>query len=136
MAAATPMPARHDRSAPTFKTPNDLPGYIDELERLFVEHGVTDNRDKVNASLRYLPHLETRVWKSVKAYKDQTKTWDEFKADVIKLYPGSAMEGQTTRGDLDTLVKARAASPITTRAELGAFNRQFKVLADDLLEKH
>ncbi|EIN06122.1 hypothetical protein PUNSTDRAFT_73659, partial [Punctularia strigosozonata HHB-11173 SS5] len=133
---ATPMPARHDHSAPVFKTTADLPGYLDELERLFSEHGVTGEREKVNASLRYLPHLETRVWKSVGAFTDLTKTWDEFKAEVIKLYPGSSIEGQTTRGDLETLVNARAASPILTRAELGEYNRRFKVLADDLLKKH
>ncbi|EIN07619.1 hypothetical protein PUNSTDRAFT_16640, partial [Punctularia strigosozonata HHB-11173 SS5] len=110
--------------------------YIDKLERLFVEHGVTSDRNKINASLRYLPHLEARVWKSTNAFTDATKSWAEFKEEVIKLYPSAAIEGQTTRGDLEALVRARAASVITSRAELGEYNRRFKVLADDLLQKH
>ncbi|EIN11612.1 hypothetical protein PUNSTDRAFT_63034 [Punctularia strigosozonata HHB-11173 SS5] len=130
------MPARHDRSAPVFKNTNDLPGYLDELERLFSEHGITGEREMINASLRYLPYNESRVWKLVGAFTDQTKTWAEFKEEVIKLYPGAAIEGQTTRGDLEALVTARAASVIATRAELGEYNRRFKVLADDLLRKH
>jgi hypothetical protein len=130
------MPARYDRSAPMFRTAADLPGYIDELERLFEEHGVTGDRDKINASVRYLPHDETRIWKSAEAFSNETKTWAQFKNEVIKEYPGAAIEGLTTRGDLDALVEARAMSPITTRIQLGEYTRRFKVLASDLLRRH
>jgi hypothetical protein len=135
IASHTPMPAQHDRSAPVFKYAYDLPGYIDELERLFSEHGVTNDRDKINASLRYLPHYEMRVWKSFKAFTDTTKTWQQFKDEVISFYPGAAIEGLSTRSDLEAIVSNRAAAPIDTRAELGEYTRRFKVLATDLLQK-
>jgi hypothetical protein len=130
------MPARYDRSAPVFRTAADLPGYIEELERLFEEHGVASERDKINASIRYLPHDETRIWKSAEAFTDEAKTWADFKSEVIKEYPGAAIEGLTTRGDLDALVDARTMSPITTRAQLGEYTRRFKVLASDLHSRH
>ncbi|EIN06009.1 hypothetical protein PUNSTDRAFT_16500, partial [Punctularia strigosozonata HHB-11173 SS5] len=113
-----------------------LPSYINELEWLFGEHGVTGNHNKINASLCYLPHLETHVWKSIESYSGATKSWAEFKDEVIKLYPGAAIEGQTTRDNLKALIQACATSVITSCAELGEYNRQFKVLADDLLQKH
>ncbi|EIN06902.1 hypothetical protein PUNSTDRAFT_15962, partial [Punctularia strigosozonata HHB-11173 SS5] len=130
------MPARGDRSAPVFKSAFDLPGYLEELERLFTEHGVTDERQKVDLAIRYLPYDEARVWRSTDSYTDATKSYADFKAEITALYPGTALEGQATRADIEALVSARASAPIRTRIELGEYNRRFKVLADDLRKKH
>jgi hypothetical protein len=119
------MPARH--------ACRTVPSYIDALEWHFAEHGVTDDCEKIKATLRY---LETRVEKSFSAYITRAKTWDDFKDELIELHPDAAEEEEATLADLESLVKARAASPITTLDELGKYQRQFKVLAHDLLRKH
>ncbi|EIN13159.1 hypothetical protein PUNSTDRAFT_59508 [Punctularia strigosozonata HHB-11173 SS5] len=130
------MPARGDRSAPVFRQASDLPGYLEELERLFTEHNITDERQKIDHAIRYLPYDEARIWRSAEAFTDVTKSYADFRKEITDLYPGTALEGQATRADIESLVSARAATPIRTRTELGEYNRRFKVIADDLRKKH
>ena len=132
------MPARGERAAPTFDEtqPEDLERYFTELEFLMNRHNIIDEGDRKRAAIRYLKVRTEMLWKSTTAWKDLTRTYTEFKAEVILLYPGAAGDRTYTIQDLDILIGHYARNGIMNGLELGDFYRQFLLITRYLIDKN
>ncbi|KAH9025616.1 hypothetical protein EDB84DRAFT_1564013 [Lactarius hengduanensis] len=132
------LPRRGERGVPSFdgEQPEELGRYFAEVEALFVRHTVTTDQDKKTGTLKYLTTAATeRVFRTSDALTDAAKTYDEYKAEIYKLYPGSSDDIHTIL-HLDTLVGQRARIGIISELELGDYYRQFKVISKYLISKN
>ncbi|KAJ7148917.1 hypothetical protein C8R46DRAFT_826294, partial [Mycena filopes] len=87
MAAVAPqMPARGDRNAPQFDStkPRELHRYFTDLEFHFTRANVTDSTEKKRHATRFLSVDDQDVWESLAQFGDPAKSYDEFKAAVLK----------------------------------------------------
>ncbi|KAG6869882.1 hypothetical protein C0995_016517 [Termitomyces sp. Mi166 len=91
----------------------ELAQYFRELEYLFQDCQVNNNRQKKDYAVQYLTYNTGETWMSVKEYEgkftpaathDEPKpaarayTYEEWKAEIFKLYPGS--ESRDSKGTL------------------------------------
>jgi len=100
------LPGRGERSTPTFDDTRseELPRFFDDLELLLGRHQVLDENERKQAALRYLTFQTETLWKTAEAWTDQTKTYQEFRDEIYKLYPGSSGDRTYTMQDLDLLL--------------------------------
>ena len=84
----------NNRSAPKIdpKQPRELRRYFDDLDFAFTRAGVTDRAEMKQHACWYVGVDTTELWETLTEYMDLTKTYDEFKAAVYALYPGSDEE--------------------------------------------
>ncbi|EIM84042.1 uncharacterized protein STEHIDRAFT_61979 [Stereum hirsutum FP-91666 SS1] len=131
------MPARGDRTAPSFdkSNPRELRRYFAELDRHFTRASVQDDTAKKEHSCRYLDVDTAELWETLPEYKDPLKSFDEFKKKVLELYPGSGKERTWSVADLDLLVGERSRLGIQTLGDLGDFYRQFLAITTYLLDQ-
>jgi hypothetical protein len=136
--AATPMPARNERSAPVFKKPDDIGPFFEEFEILCAHHNVATDEEKIEMSVRYLPAEHSRTWKATLEFEDRANTtYADFKAKIISMYPGSIHNSdEYTLGELETLVDTSRSMSMKTRAQLGAYYREFVTGQSNLKKKH
>jgi hypothetical protein len=132
------MPVRGERTAPTFddKQPEALGRYFADLQVLLDRHQVLTDDDCKNAAVRYLKIRTERLWKTTDAWSDNTKTFDEFKAEVFKLYPGASDDRTYTIQDLDLIVGHSARIGIISAADLGEYYRRFLLISRYLISKN
>ena len=132
------MPGRSERAAPSFddSQPEELERYFADLELLLDRFGVTDNQDRKQGSLRYLKIRTESLWKTTEAWIDQTKSYDEFKAEVAKLYPGSSSDRTYTMQDLDMVIGQYARIGIQSSVDLGEYYRRFILISRYLISKN
>jgi hypothetical protein len=104
--ALADLPARTERSAPTFDDtqPKELERYFADLQVLLNQYNIADQQECKEAVLKYLKIRTEQLWKTTKAWSDRTKTFEEFKAEVYTLYPGTTGDCTYTIQDLDTLI--------------------------------
>ena len=132
------MPGRSERSAPSFddSQPEELERYFADLELLLDRHIVTDNQDRKQAALKYLKYRTESLWKTAEAWADVTKTYDDFKAEIAKLYPGSSSDRTYTMGDLDMVIGQYARIGIQSSTDLGEYYRRFILISRYLISKN
>ena len=132
------LPFRGVRAAPTFddSQPEELARYFTDLEDLFARHAIADLQERKQAAVRYLKCSTERLWKTADAWANATKTYDEFKAEILKLYPGSTNDRTFTMQDLDALIGQYARTGIRSAAELGEYHRQFLLISRYLVSKN
>ncbi|KAJ7201965.1 hypothetical protein B0H12DRAFT_1206370 [Mycena haematopus] len=137
MSTATPMPARGDRNAPQFDStkPHELRRYFTDLEFLLNRAAVTDETEKKKHATRFLSVEDQEIWEALKSFGDNTKTFAQFKADVLKLYAGNDEDRRFELSDLDSLVGQYSRVGILTLDDLKTFYRQFLHITTYLLEK-
>ncbi|KAJ7234542.1 hypothetical protein C8J57DRAFT_1439505 [Mycena rebaudengoi] len=130
------MPARGDRNAPQFDSskPRELPRYFSDLEFHFNRVGITDATEKKGHSTRFLSVEEQDIWESLDEFKP-TSTYEQFKAAVLKLYPGTDANRKYTLADLDALVGEYARLGIFSRGDYSEFYRQFLVITQFLISR-
>ena len=100
------MPARGDRSAPTFDPmkPQELKCYFEDLEFLFTAANVTDDGEKKRHTVRYVAVELADIWETLSEYADNAKSYVQFKAAIHELYPDADDKYRYTLGDLDLLI--------------------------------
>jgi hypothetical protein len=132
------MPGRSERAAPSFddSQPEELERYFADLELLLDRHAVADNQDRKQAALKYLKYRTESLWKTAEAWADPTKTYDEFKAEIAKLYPGSSSDRTYTMGDLDMVIGQYARIGIASSTDLGEYYRRFILISRYLISKN
>ena len=132
------LPFRGVRAAPTFddSQPEELARYFTDLEDLFARHAIADLQERKQAAVRYLKCSTECLWKTADAWADAIKTYDEFKAEILKLYPGSTNDRTFTMQDLDALIGQYAWTGIRSAAELGEYHRQFLLISRYLVSKN
>jgi hypothetical protein len=131
------LPSRREESAPIFdgSDPCEIERYFDDLEFLFLKHRISDDSEKKHAAVRYPGLALEQLWKTAPAFSDPTCTYEEFKAEVIALYPEATAEHEYTRARFEQLVSDRARTEIRSETELGEFYRAFLLTSRILISK-
>jgi hypothetical protein len=137
MAAPSTMLPRGHGSAPKFTpdVPRELQHYFKELELLFGPAQVVDNMEKKKHTCRYIDIDTMDLWKAIPEF-DITRTFDEFKSAIFKLYPGSESERKWTIADMDKLVGEQLGMGILNVSDLGNHYRVFYTITQILLTKN
>src|SRR5258708_2310516 len=94
----------------------------------------TENEHK-QAALRYLSFQMETLWKMVEAWTNQTKTYQEFRDKIYKLYPGFLGDRTYTMQDLDLLLGHYTWVGILMSADLGEYHRKFLLITWYLISK-
>ncbi len=131
------MPLRRERSAPVLDltNPSEIWRYFDDLESLFLKHSVSDNQEKKQAAVNYLSVAEERVWKTADAFDDPSRSYKDFKAEVIALYPEAEVALQHSLADLEKLSANQACTLISSKLEFGKYYQRFMVVSHSLISK-
>ncbi|KAJ7732732.1 hypothetical protein DFH07DRAFT_755187 [Mycena maculata] len=127
------LPARSSKTAPSFD------GKASHLKRYFCDvadtaeetERMTDD-EKIHIVLRYLDINEEQLWLRKRIVG---MTFDVFKSEIQKLYPGSDGEKLYTWTDLREVVRKNAEHPPSDREDFGKYQRDFQRAADFLKEK-
>jgi hypothetical protein len=132
------LPYRGERAAPTFNEtqPEELERYFADLQDLFARHAIADLQERKQAAVKYLKFSTERLWKTANAWADATKTYEEFKTEIFKFYPGSTSDRTYTMQDLDALIGQYARTGIRSAAELGEYHRHFLLITRYLASKN
>ncbi|KAJ6494138.1 hypothetical protein DFH09DRAFT_946866 [Mycena vulgaris] len=132
------MPARGDRNAPTFDSakPHELRRYFTDLEYLFTRAAVTDSTEKKRHSTRFLTVEDQETWEALPTFTEATKTYEQFKADALKLYSGNDEERRFALNDLDALIGHYSRTGIYSKVDLTTFYRQFLRITTYLVTKN
>jgi hypothetical protein len=103
------LPGQGERSAPSFDgSAEELGCYFTELEALYDRHTVTTNLHKKQGALKYLATTALkRMWRASNTFMDGAKTYEDFKKEIHKYYPGSSEDIYTIH-HIDALVGGRA----------------------------
>ena len=131
-----PLPLRGAPDAPAFDgNPQNLFRYFADIEHVCANVGIVPTDDLLIArAIRYLDYDTADLWDCAHPTPPATKfTWVAFKSAVAAFYPGSQ---DTIRrhipAHLETIVATTACTGIHTRSDLGAYYRDFYVVADAL----
>ncbi len=131
------LPRRREESAPVLDLtdPCEIPRYFDDLEFLFLKHRISDAQEKKRAAVNYPSVAVERLWKTARAFGDPVRSYEDFKAEVIALYPEATVAQEYSLADFDRLVTDRARTPIHAEMELGEYYRDFLVVSRFLIAK-
>jgi hypothetical protein len=118
------MPAHGNYNAPQFdKTqPQELRCYFDDLEFLFGHAQVADDKEKKRHARRFVDVDTADLWESIPEFVDQAKTYEQYKAAIYCLYPGSEDERKWSVADLENLTTERAQIGIHSLGDLGDYH--------------
>jgi hypothetical protein len=122
MAAPSTMPPQGHGSTPKFTpdVPRELQRYFKELELLFGPAQVVDDTEKKKHACRYVDIDTADLWEAIPEF-DGTKTFDEFKSAIFKLYPSSESERKWTIADMDKPVREQLQMGILDVSDLGNY---------------
>lgn len=132
------MPARGHATAPTFDSsePRNLRRFFQDLETLFEITGVTDPKQQKKWVTRYVPIKESEFYEEMAEFKDETKTFEEFRSAIYAAHPGASETRKFSNAEVDQLVESRSRAPITTSSELGEFSRPFYAMTSYLIQQN
>ena len=97
---------------------------------------VNADQEKKQAVLKYLKIWTENLWKMTEAWTDLTKTYEELKAEVFKLYLGSSSDRTYMMQDLDLIIGHYAWIDILTSTDLGKYYRWFLLISRYLISKN
>ncbi|KAJ3897750.1 hypothetical protein F5879DRAFT_995595 [Lentinula edodes] len=84
------------------------------------------------AVLGYLDAKTMRFWQSLDTFDEDTKTWEEFKSEILDYYPGATGTAEVTTEELVRVVETFQKKDISTTQELAEYHREFAVVAKAL----
>ena len=87
-------------------------------------------------ALKYLKIRTKSLWKTTKVWSDQTKTYDKFKVEVGKLYPGMSSNWTYMIQDLDMVIGHYMHIGILNNLDLGKYYQQFLLILWYLIGKN
>ncbi|KAJ4000441.1 hypothetical protein F5050DRAFT_1838706 [Lentinula boryana] len=131
----TPLPSRNKRSAPKFdpKDEQQLPTFFNEYEKAATAAGLdADDVGKKRGALRYTDAETTRFWRSLPTYVDSTKTWAQFKTEVLDNYPEALLPTVATIEDLKKVIEAHKTAGISNPLDLAKYHRSFHAVSSSL----
>jgi hypothetical protein len=102
---------------------------------LFGPAGVTEDVEKKSQMVQYLDIDQSDLWKGLKGYSDREVSYEDWKEEVINLYPEADEKTKWTMLDLDKLVGERARLGIYNLVDLGAYYQVFLMILLFLLNK-
>jgi hypothetical protein len=131
------LPGRNERSAPTFdeSRPQELTQYFTGLQALLHRFNVINDEDRKQAAVRYLKIETENLWKTTSSWSDPTQSFDDFKAEVFRLYPGATGDRSYTLQSLDLIIGHYARTGILSSDDLGEYYRRFILVSRYLISK-
>ena len=131
----TDLPSRREESAPSFTTdqPEELVRYFDDLHFLFLRHNVANQQERKEATCMYTSIRTEQLWKTTEAWLNQAQSYEDFKTEVLKLYPGALGSRTHTLQELEWTVGCYAHIGIQSAAELGEYYRQYLLITRYLI---
>src|SRR6266404_8295750 len=131
------LPYRHEKRAPTFDDadPARIWQYFEDLELLFQKHSISDNAEKKKATVNYTSVTVERLWKYVPTFSNPMRSYEDFKEEIVKMYPEAIAARQPSFVDLEQLISHCIHTPISSVLELGKFYREFLGTSLDLMVK-
>jgi hypothetical protein len=91
--------------------------------------------EKKKHACQYVDIDTADLWEAIPEF-DVTKTFDEFKSTIFKLYPGSESEHKWTIADMDKLVREQLHMGILDISDLRNYYRVFYTITQFLLTKN
>ncbi|KAH9475463.1 hypothetical protein JR316_0012574 [Psilocybe cubensis] len=131
------MPARGDRSAPSFDPtkPRELCRYFSDLEFLFSISNVTDDTEQKKHAVRYVSLDVADIWETLPEFTNPLKNYQSFKAAVMDLYPDANDAYRYTMSDMDLLIGNRQRLGIHTLSDLAEYHSQYMAVTNFLCSK-
>jgi hypothetical protein len=96
---------------------------------------VVNDTEKKKHACRYVEIGTADLWEAIPEF-DVTKTFNEFKSAIFKLYPGSESERQWTIGDMHKLVGEQLRMGILDVSDLKNYYQVFYTITQFLLTKN
>ena len=96
---------------------------------------MTSKVEKKEMVLRYVKLELEEVWGRYPDFKDQTKTYNDFKDAILAHYPESSGEFLYSLSNIDILVSDRFHNGIRTLEDLTDYHNRFEAISSWLLEK-
>ena len=116
------MPAKGHSSAPKFDDkPANLESYFSELEYHLDHCHITSTAECKIQALRYPDATPHHVWCGTDTYEDITASWEAFKEQIFKLYPGSGGEQRINLTDIFAYIDANACRMYPNEQNLEAY---------------
>ena len=131
------MPFRRERAAPvlSFADPLDLWRYFEDLEFLFLKHGISDEQEKKQAAVYYTSVKTEQTWSSEDTFEDSAASYETFKARIIACYPDTKAALHPSFSDFEKFVADQARTPIHLPLELGEYYREFRRISQSLIDR-
>jgi hypothetical protein len=129
------LPFRREASAPRFDPadPCSIGQYFEDLDLLFVRHQVSDDSEKKRAAVKYTDITTECLWKYTLSFGNPARSYEDFKAEVIRMYPEASAAQQYTISGLQQLVSGQARTQIRSERELGIYYREFRLISHNLI---
>jgi hypothetical protein len=127
------MPSRYDQNAPKFDgNPRSLKRFFEEIEVLARDCGIAPG-EQIAQTLRYLDGNDYDAWRSCRTASGND--WDDFKREIINMYPGAEDDSLYSVTDLELFVERHASSPMRDRFQFGSYYRDFLTRTGWLLNR-
>ena len=132
------LPAHREETAPSFLNdqPDELERYFEDLHTLFTRHNIADQQDRKEAACRYTSIRTEQLWKTTSAWSDPAQSFDDFKTEVSKLYPGALGSQSHTLQELERTVARYARIGIQSSTELGEYYCQYLLITRYLITRN
>ncbi|KNZ72423.1 hypothetical protein J132_03389 [Termitomyces sp. J132] len=138
------MPLHNDTTAPKWdeNCPRELPQYFKELEYPFADYGIADDTQKKEYAAQYVSYNMMETWLGLPEFGNnitignnapQPHTYQEWKAAVLRLYPGTDASTHYNLGDLEQLVNQTFNSGLATLGRFSDYYQDFQHIARWLL---
>lgn len=131
------MPHQNQKTVPTFNSSDHwlVHLFFSDIEKLFTEVGIKDDKQKVKAAYNYLSTTDKDVWSSWPTAGLDTSDWVQFKKKVIKLYPSMAEGAKYTMRDIDSTACNYLWTEVKTLTDLGNYHSKYMAVTEYLLQK-
>ncbi|KAG5640469.1 hypothetical protein DXG03_008548 [Asterophora parasitica] len=133
--ATKTMPGCNSHNALVFdrKAVQELRRYFSNLELLFANCSITDEAEKKAYSCHYLNIDDHTLWKSIDGYT--TDSYNDWKAKIFELHPGSKENARFNQTDLDLLLTTTRTTGICSLSKLGKFHHTYLNISNFLVSK-
>ncbi|KAJ7670632.1 hypothetical protein DFH06DRAFT_1320562 [Mycena polygramma] len=127
------LPMRGSKSAPSFDgKPGHLERYLRDVRETGEDTERTSDDELIDIALRYLDIDDEELWKRKRT---ANMTFDAFKKEIMKLYPGSNGDKLYAWSDLREVVRKGQERPPSNKDDFGEYQRNFTRIADFLKSK-
>lgn len=130
------MPIRTNKLAPKFDltNPRTLEQYVEDLEMLFEQAVIVDDKEKKRYFVTYVAISEQDTFKGLSEFA-KGNTYESFVKAVCNLYPGLTKDKKYTAADLTKFVEGRRGKKMSEITEFSKFCREFLAITSYLLTK-
>ncbi|KAJ3751796.1 hypothetical protein EV360DRAFT_56313, partial [Lentinula raphanica] len=135
--SSSTMPRPGSRDAPKLTTegtddPMKVRRYFDDLENLFSDCSIADDKEKKKWTVRYPEEQVAWEWKAMTEYNASASTFADFKTAVLRSYPGATDEERGTMRELNRMFKKYKNVASDDLDEYMALVRRFRAVKREL----